>query len=81
MVSPTTAKLLAIDCFRMSKTVDDLPAASTRIQLAFHYLHSLCNAVGRQHSPRKPRRGAGRLSTSPDTKIINYTKLYLLTLL
>ena len=33
----------------------------------FHYLHSLCNAVCRQHSPRKPRRGAGRLSTSPDT--------------
>ena len=26
----------------------------------------------RQHSPRKPRRGAGRLSTSPDTKTMAY---------
>ena len=35
--------------------------------LSFGCLHSLRNAVGWQHSPRKPRRGAGRLWTSPDT--------------
>ena len=35
--------------------------------LSFVCLHSLCNAVGWQHPPRKPRRGAGRLWTSPDT--------------
>ncbi len=38
------------------------------LTLSLRCPHSLCNAVGGQHSPRKPRRGAGRLSTTPDTK-------------
>ena len=38
------------------------------LNLPSRCLHSLYNAVGGQHSPRKPRRGAGRLSTTPDTK-------------
>ena len=38
--------------------------------LSFRCPHSLCNAVGGQHSPRKPRRGAGRNSTTPDTSIV-----------
>ena len=37
------------------------------LNLSFRYPHSPCNAVGGQHSPRKPRRGAVRLSTTPDT--------------
>ena len=45
------------------------------LNLSFRCPHSLCNAVGGQHSPRKPRCGAGRLSTTPDTKIyINVTR-------
>ena len=36
--------------------------------LSFRCPHSLYNAVDGQHSPRKPRCGAGRLSTTPDTK-------------
>ena len=43
--------------------------------LSFGCLHSLYNAVGWQHFTRKPRRGAGRLSTSPDTKTYLYTSL------
>ena len=45
------------------------------LYLPFHRLHSLCNVVRRQHSPRKPRRGAGRLSTSPDTPIVNIHRI------
>ena len=36
---------------------------------SFSCLHSLCDAVGGQHPSRKPRRDAGRLSTTPDTNI------------
>ena len=39
------------------------------LNLSHHCPHSLCNAVNRQHLPRKPRRGTGRLATTPDTKI------------
>ena len=39
------------------------------VNLSLHCPHSLCNAVDRQHSPRKPRRGTGRLATTPDTKL------------
>ena len=37
---------------------------------SLHCPYSLCNAVDRQHLPRKPRRGKGRLATTPDTKYI-----------
>ena len=32
------------------------------VNLSLHCPHSLCNAVDRQHLPRKPRRGTGRLA-------------------
>ena len=37
------------------------------LSLSFRCLHSLSRTVRAQHSPRKPRRGTGRLLTTPDT--------------
>ena len=37
--------------------------------LSFCCPHSLCNAVGGQHSPRKPLRGAGRVLTANTKQI------------
>ena len=54
----------------IKKSVDESPPPSTKVQvlnLTCHCPHSLCIAVGGQHPSRKPRRDAGRLSTSPDT--------------
>ena len=67
-MSPITDKLLATDCFAFQRSLTNCQQRLHALNLPFHRLHSLCNAVGRQHSPRKPPRGAGRLLTSPDKK-------------
>ena len=68
-LSPISQTSLAIAVFGCKKS--PLTSRHHRLQvfnLTFHCPHSLCNAVGGQHPSRKPRRDAGRLSTSPDTK-------------
>ena len=70
-LSPIAAKLLATDCFVFQRLLTNCQQRPQAPNLPFHYLHSLCNAVWRQHSPRKPRRRAGCLSTSPERKCIS----------
>ena len=68
-LSPVSQTFLANCCVFVFRS--PLTNGHQRLQplnLPSRCLHSLCNAVGGQHSRRKPRRGAGRLSTTPDTK-------------
>ena len=65
---PSAPNFLQLTVFRVSKTVDELPAPPVSTQLAIPLSHSLCNVVSGQHSQRKPRHGAGRLSTTPDKR-------------
>ena len=67
--SPTSAKLPGTCSVIMFES--PLPNRQQRLHAlnsSFSCLHSLCDAAGVQHPSRKPRRDAGRLSTSPDTK-------------
>ena len=66
--SPVSTKLLVIYGVLVFESL--VMNRYQRLQVlssSFRCPHSLCRTVGGQHSPRKPRRGAGRIST-PDTK-------------
>ena len=65
-----TAKLIVINgVFAFQSALTNRYQHLQVLSLSFRCLHSLCRTVGGQPSPRKPRRGAGRLSTTPDTNI------------
>ena len=55
-------------CVHLSESLTNRHQLLQPLNSSLHCPHSLCNDVDRQHLPRKPRRGTGRLATTPDTK-------------